>query len=132
MKTRPLPLSTIHSDLLFYLDMYSIYLILLLFNIFAHYILVYLLSRYLSLLSACDRYNGMTKHNRAGMQNNLEPSQSFTQNNCSALGNEPIISINYNTIKYEPCPHSQQGKNKTCYIELAIIIIHNIVFCWIT
>lgn len=61
-------------------------------------LLVYLILRYLSLLSACDQYNGMTKHNNAGMQNNLEPSQSLTQNNCSALYNEPTISINYNTM----------------------------------
>ena len=47
---------------------------------------------------ARDQYNGMTKHNNAGMQNNLEPSQSLTQNNCSTPYNEPIISINYNTM----------------------------------
>ena len=65
----------------------------------------------------------MTKHNNAGMQNNLEPSQSLTQNNCSALYNEPIISINYNTM-INMNKARTKVKNKTYYFVLVFTIIH--------
>ena len=44
---------------------------------------------------AWDQYNGMTKHNNAGMLNNLEPSWSLTQTIANVFNNGPINQIIY-------------------------------------
>ena len=50
-----------------------------------HNFLVVLVLIIFIIISACDQYNGMTKHINARMLNNLEPSDSLAQNHSSVL-----------------------------------------------